>query len=250
MRTCPLRQKCSMIGVMDSLSPLENPKDRRGRLLSVRSSDVPAGQDDKKLRLLIAAESLFAERPIESVSLREIAVKAGNGNNNAVQYHFGGKPGLIEALFAWRVAQMEVPRAAAYAAIEAQGREPHLADLVRILCFPLLDLVDDEGRHSYAAFMSQYLLRYRPYGLTHTADNEVKESSVLRRLLRDLHEACGLSLGGGVDYRTGLTQLIFSNMLVMSDNERLQERDPEAFAERINSALAMATSALACLKTS
>jgi AcrR family transcriptional regulator len=249
MRACPLLQKCSMIGVMDSLSPLENTNDRPEGLLPGRSADVPARQDDKKLRLLVAAESLFAERPIESVSLREIAAKAGNGNNNAVQYHFGGKPELIQALFAWRVAQMEVPRAAAYGAIEAQGREPHLADLVRILCLPLLDLVDEGGRHSYAAFLSQYHLRYRPYGLTHTADNEVEESSVLRRLLRDLHETCGISLGGGVDYRTGLTQLIFSNMLVMSDNERLQERDPEAFAERINSALAMATSALACLKT-
>jgi TetR/AcrR family transcriptional regulator, regulator of cefoperazone and chloramphenicol sensitivity len=240
-----------MIGVMNSLGPLENSKNRPEGSLSGRSTlVVPARHDDKKLRLLVAAESLFAERPIESVSLREIAVKAGNGNNNAVQYHFGGKQGLIQALFAWRVAQMEAPRAAIYAAIRAEGREPDLPDLVRILCLPLLDLVDDEGRHSYAAFIAQYLLRHRPTGLTHTADLMIEENRVLRILLRDIHEACGLSQSGGGDYRTGLTQLIFCNMLVLSDTERLQERDPEAFAQRVNSALSMATNALACLKSS
>lgn len=235
---------------MVTLVPLENSKDRLEGLLSDRSTGVQARRDDKKLKLLVAAESLFAERPIESVSLREIAVKAGNGNNNAVQYHFGGKQELIQEIFAWRVAQMEAPRAAAYAAIRAQGREPDLAQLVRILCLPLLDLVDNEGRHSYAAFIAQYLLRHRPNGLTHAADLIVEESRVLRKLLRDIHDACGLSQSGGGDYRTGLTQLIFCNMLVLSDTERLQERDPQAFAQRVNSALAMATNALACLKTS
>jgi TetR/AcrR family transcriptional regulator, regulator of cefoperazone and chloramphenicol sensitivity len=206
--------------------------------------------DDTKVRLMIAAEALFAEQPIESVSLREIAAKAGNGNNNAVQYHFGGKGGLIQSLFAWRVEQMEAPRAAAYASIRAQGREPDLADLVEILCLPLLDLVDADGCHSYAAFLSQYILRHRPLGLVHAADDPEASSQVLRSLLTDIHEACGLSSVDGGDYRTGLAQMIFSNMLVLSDNERLQARDPAAFAERVRSALAMATSALACLKAS
>jgi AcrR family transcriptional regulator len=239
-----------MIDRMTSIITIEDTQIRlRGRFQD-RSGPRGLGHDEKKLCLLIAAESLFAERPIESVSLREIAVKAGNGNNNAVQYHFGSMKGLIQALFSWRVAQMEGPRAAAYSAIRAQGREPDLTDLVGILCLPLLDLVDEEGRHSYAAFISQYLLRHRPQGWTHAADEIVEESRVLRTLLRDIHVACGLPQSGGGDYRTGLTQLIFCNMLVLSDTERLQERDPEAFAERINSALAMATSALACLKTS
>lgn len=233
---------------MDSLGPLENTKDRTEGLSPGRATDVPARQDDKKLRLLVAAESLFAEKPIESVSLREIAIKAGNGNNNAVQYHFGGKPGLIQALFAWRVAQMEAPRAAAYAEIRAQGRDPDLADLVRILCLPLLDLVDDEGVHSYAAFIAQYLVRHRPNGLTHAADESIEESRVLRTLLRDIHEACGFSQSGGGDYRTGLAHLIFCNMLVLSDTERLQESDPAEFAQRVDEALAMATGALVCLK--
>lgn len=199
--------------------------------------------DDTKLRLMATAESLFAVRPIESVSLREIAMKAENGNNNAVQYHFGGKDELVQAIFAWRVQQMEEPRRRLYAQARAGGRTPDLTDLARILCLPLLDLVDDEGRHTYAAFLTQYVLRHRPLGLEHAAD-QIEESTVmLRTLLKDIHEVCGLSQANGGDYRTGLIHLMFSNMLVLSDSERLQARDPQAFQARIDATLAMVDSA-------
>jgi TetR/AcrR family transcriptional regulator, regulator of cefoperazone and chloramphenicol sensitivity len=199
--------------------------------------------DNAKLRLLSAAESLFAERPIESVSLREIAIRAGNGNNNAVQYHFGGKDELVQAIFAWRVEQMEVPRRRLYAQARAGGRTPDLADLVRILCLPLLDLVDDEGHHTYAAFLTQYVLRHRPLGLRHAADQIAESTVVLRTLLADIHELCGLSQDDGGDYRMGLIHLLFSNMLVLSDSEQLQTRDPQAFQARIDATLMMIESA-------
>lgn len=59
----------------------------------------PEEFDETKIRLILVGEALFAERSIESVSLREIAVGAGNRNNNAVQYHFGDKDGLVQAIF-------------------------------------------------------------------------------------------------------------------------------------------------------
>ncbi|MDP3673805.1 MAG: helix-turn-helix domain-containing protein [Novosphingobium sp.] len=193
---------------------------------------------------MIAAESLFADNPIESVALREIAAKAGNGNNNAVQYHFGGKDELVQAIFAWRVTQMEVPRGEAYAGIHEAGREPALADLVDILCRPLLGLVDAHGRHTYAAFLTQYVIRHRPGGLAHAADIVSESTSVLRRLLADIHAACGFSQIGGGDYRIGLAHLTFANMLAMSDSERLPSRDPAAFRERVEATLAMIIRAL------
>jgi TetR/AcrR family transcriptional regulator, regulator of cefoperazone and chloramphenicol sensitivity len=205
--------------------------------------------DDAKLRLLSAAESLFAERPIESVSLREIAIKAGNGNNNAVQYHFGGKDELVQAIFAWRVEQMEEPRRCLYAQARAGGRTQDLADLARILCLPLLDLVDDQGRHSYAAFMTQYVLRHRPLGLGHAADTVGTSTEVLRTLLKDVHDMCGLSQDGGGDYRIGIIHLMFANMLVLSDSERLQERDPLAFQARVDATLMMVESAFESVKS-
>jgi TetR/AcrR family transcriptional regulator, regulator of cefoperazone and chloramphenicol sensitivity len=209
----------------------------------------PASTDDAKLRLLRAAEALFAERPIESVSLREIAIKAENGNNNAVQYHFGRKDELVQAIFGWRVQQMEEPRRLLYAQARADGRMPDLADLTKILCLPLLDLVDEEGRHTYAAFLTQYVLRHRPLGVAHAADHVDASTEVLRTLLKDIRNICGLPQDEGDDYRIALAHLMFANMLVLSDGERLQERDPEAFKVRVHATLMMVEITLECVKS-
>jgi AcrR family transcriptional regulator len=51
-------------------------------------------------RLIRAAESLFAERGLDAVSLREILAAAEVGNSSAVQYHFGDRSGLVRAVLA------------------------------------------------------------------------------------------------------------------------------------------------------
>jgi AcrR family transcriptional regulator len=53
-----------------------------------------------KERLLNAAEILFAEDGIQATTVRAIAVRAGQSNVSAVNYHFGSKEGLIHALLA------------------------------------------------------------------------------------------------------------------------------------------------------
>jgi AcrR family transcriptional regulator len=45
-----------------------------------------------------AAQRLFAERSVDSVSLNEITVAAGQKNRNALQYHFGDRNGLLQAI--------------------------------------------------------------------------------------------------------------------------------------------------------
>ena len=58
------------------------------------------------LRLVVAAERLFALHGIDGVSLRQVAAEAGSGNNSAVHYHFGSKDGLITAIFGQRLPQI------------------------------------------------------------------------------------------------------------------------------------------------
>jgi AcrR family transcriptional regulator len=48
--------------------------------------------------IMTAAERLFAERGLPSVSARQISEAAGQGNTAAVGYHFGTKTGLIHAI--------------------------------------------------------------------------------------------------------------------------------------------------------
>ena len=64
---------------------------------------VPAFTPSAKEQIVLVAERLFAERGIDGVSLRQIGAAAGNGNNSAVQYHFGSKDNLIQAIFEYRL---------------------------------------------------------------------------------------------------------------------------------------------------
>lgn len=200
--------------------------------------------DEPKLRLLQAAECLFAEQTIESVSMREIALKAQHANTNAVQYHFGSREVLVQAIFGWRVSQMEVPRAIALAEAKVAGNLRDLPTLMGILCLPYLDLMDHSGRHTYAAFMSQYLLRQRPAGIPHAGDVRPGSAGSIHALQRLIYQLVGIDNLERGDYRMALALLVFCNMLVLADNEKLPERDPEAFRHRIATALRMATVAL------
>jgi AcrR family transcriptional regulator len=62
------------------------------------------------LRIVVAAERLFALQGIDGVSLRQISAEAGSGNNSAVHYHFGSKDGLITAIFRHRLPQLLAER--------------------------------------------------------------------------------------------------------------------------------------------
>lgn len=123
-----------------------------------------------RYRLIVAAEHLFSERGIEGASLRQIVSAVGLANNSAVQYHFGSKPGLIDAIFRQRMAEMEPARSKLLDEAESKGRLGDVRTLLQmtllqILCLPHQALVDRSGRHPYARFLCQYLLRYRPPGI-------------------------------------------------------------------------------------
>jgi len=59
---------------------------------------TPAGEQDVRRRILLAAKSLFATKGFEGASVREVCEAAGV-NVALVSYHFGGKEKLFQALF-------------------------------------------------------------------------------------------------------------------------------------------------------
>ncbi|MGE4430398.1 MAG: helix-turn-helix domain-containing protein [Sphingobium sp.] len=199
---------------------------------------------ESKLRILAAAESLYARRSIDSVSFREIAQAAGNGNTNAVQYHFGDKAGLIHAIFAWRVWQMEPSRGRGMDKAEAEGKSLHLPTLMRILCEPVLDLTDDQGRHTYAAFMNKFLMFQFPADMIHFADTHPELSSNLRRVLNNIYSLVVAEDKHRGDYRVALSYMMVTNMIELSDNEGIAKRSMAQFRNRFEVALTMATAAL------
>ncbi|MFF7167468.1 TetR/AcrR family transcriptional regulator [Streptomyces sp. NPDC008086] len=61
--------------------------------------------------LLTAAERLFAEHGVHSVSNRQVSEAAGQGNNTAVGYHFGTKAELVRTIVRKHAARIEDLRA-------------------------------------------------------------------------------------------------------------------------------------------
>lgn len=65
-----------------------------------------ADRDD----LIRAAERLFAQRGIAGVSLREISRASGYRNVAAIQYHFGDRDGLVQAIADKHAPAVEIRR--------------------------------------------------------------------------------------------------------------------------------------------
>jgi AcrR family transcriptional regulator len=126
---------------------------------AAKTGDREAG--DVKVRMILIGEVVFADNGIAGASMREIASKAGQRNHYAVQYHFGSREGLVRAIFDYRMQQMEPAREGMLARAEGDGLLADARTLLDIIMLPQLDLEDSEGNHSYASFLSQYLLRSR-----------------------------------------------------------------------------------------
>jgi AcrR family transcriptional regulator len=123
--------------------------------------DADAGAIGVKEKMILVGEVLFAENGINGASMREVASKAGQRNHYAAQYHFGSREGLVRAIFEYRMEQMEPARSRMLQEAERKGLLLDARTLLDIVMLPQLDLEDADGNHSYASFLSQYLLRSR-----------------------------------------------------------------------------------------
>ncbi|MFD5324441.1 TetR/AcrR family transcriptional regulator [Streptomyces sp. NPDC127092] len=58
-------------------------------------------------KLIRAAEEVFAAQGVDGAQLRDVVALAGQGNPSAVQYHFGSRAGLLDAVMAGRQLRTE-----------------------------------------------------------------------------------------------------------------------------------------------
>jgi len=102
--------------------------------------------------IIEAAERLFAKHGIDGVSMRQISQEAGSGNHFSVQYHFGDKKALAEAIIANRMPDLERRRGELLAEVTRAGALTDVHALMRALLLPYCYQTDVNGEHSYAAF--------------------------------------------------------------------------------------------------
>jgi AcrR family transcriptional regulator len=100
-----------------------------------------------KTRILDAAEALFLEHGFEATSLRAITA-AAEVNLAAVNYHFGSKEELFEAVLTRRLDPMNQRRVALLTRLEQEaGEQPVACDRILAAMFiPALELARDPER--------------------------------------------------------------------------------------------------------
>ena len=110
--------------------------------------------------LMREAERLFGTHGVEAVTLRDIVRAAGHRNESAVQYYFGSKRKLVDAVVAKRLRHIEARRIAMLAKIEADGATREPLRLMAAFVEPLADeVLNEPGGEDYIRFLAQAITR-------------------------------------------------------------------------------------------
>lgn len=131
-----------------------------------------------RLAIVRAAEELFASEGIEGPSLREIARRAGQGNTNAAQYHFGDRDGLLLAVLARHRDRVEDRRAPLLDEVE-RSDPPEPRSLSTALVAPLVaELTEPDGGAAHLQIVAEVLAR--PVRFAATLDAHWQAPSIRR----------------------------------------------------------------------
>lgn len=116
---------------------------------------------DTRLALTLTAERIFAEEGVSNTPLRRITQAAGQRNESAIQYHFGSREAVIQAILdlrttvvnAARLQMLEVERA------RASGQRLSARAIARALVEPLAQhLRSSNGQSHYIRFLAHLWL--------------------------------------------------------------------------------------------
>ncbi len=108
------------------------------------------------VHLLRTAERLFAEHGVEAVSTRQIAREAGHRNHSALQYHFGNRDGLIEAILNERLTPINRERLRRLEQARRQGLKLTVRRLTAIFVEPFAEeLLKPLEESCYVSLLAQ-----------------------------------------------------------------------------------------------
>ncbi|MEU5842452.1 helix-turn-helix domain-containing protein [Rhodococcus sp. NPDC047139] len=109
--------------------------------------------EQTRIRLVEAAERLFARRGYEGVTLAEIRKAAGQHNSAVIGYYFGTKEGLLHAIFSHRLSAVNAEREELVAEMMRNQDALRVRDLLWAIIRPLANTL---GRNNhYVAFLDR-----------------------------------------------------------------------------------------------
>jgi AcrR family transcriptional regulator len=106
------------------------------------------------IQLLLTAERLFAREGIDAISTRRIAQEANQRNVSALQYHFGSKDNLIDALLTMRLETINARRQALLDPLDAAS---DFHQLLMALVLPLVEQLEEADSHFVGCLYQLYL---------------------------------------------------------------------------------------------
>jgi AcrR family transcriptional regulator len=105
---------------------------------------------------------LFADRGVDGVTVREIALAAGQKNHAAVGYHFGSKEGLVRELVVDGAAAIDRLRNAMLDEMEARGGPRSARELAEALVRPSIAPESEGGPDpAYVSFVVMLSMTHR-----------------------------------------------------------------------------------------
>src|SRR5262249_16957212 len=110
-------------------------------------SSPPTVRERSKVALLEVAEQLIAEHGVDGVSLRQIGAAAGHRNPNAVQYHFGSRDGLLQAIVEHRLPPINRRRLELLDRADAAPADQRLRLVVEAVVRPLAEMGVEDNRY-------------------------------------------------------------------------------------------------------
>jgi AcrR family transcriptional regulator len=199
-------------------------------------TEGPAGQSGSRSasvrgRLLDVAERLFAEHGLDSVSLNQIAKAANQRNSMVIQYHFGTKTALLQAIAERRMQEVNERRLELLSRVDGADRLIDLKRVAEAMVFPFAEHLSHEGGTYYIRFSAQV---YSDPRLEFFKLIEGAHNSGMREAGRIAREILSEMPRDVVKHRLALvTSLIFS---AFADREKLRAAGKHVGVARLHTA--------------
>lgn len=168
-------------------------------------------------RLLDAAECLVALHGFD-VPLRRIIREAGQRNNAAVDYHFGSREALMDAVWDRRSDRVKDRRARMIDQLHEQGSTEDLLALMEAYVLPLVEEIGSQHR-SYWARFNEVALARMPMMFLGTFDANLSsytERPVSLRTLSYLFHLMRKCVGDGSEPTAGLHVALTARFVIGS----------------------------------
>lgn len=173
-----------------------------------------AAETETREALLDAAESLFAAEGLADVSLAAITRLAGQRNGAAIHYHFGGRDGLLDAIYERHQTALDAARLEALIALR-RGGQPAVSDLLRVAVESLAGRLDSASGRCFLTIQ-----RHRLVELAGTAE---RRSPAVRMIAAELESLVGARFAPDDFEERGrlVTQMVINRMADRSREEAL-----------------------------